>query len=126
MKLDITIFEKEIIPKLNEGQKDENDEYQFDYDNMELSYLVELVKNNPEELILHWGINKENKPQWAAPDHADYTINTASKPFDKMAVQNPFSTDDNLNFEIKASAKNKITGFSFVFHNPTNVRFSKI
>jgi len=88
---------------------------------MELSYIFELSKNNTDDLILHWGINIGNVKTWVAPDPENCNISTVTKPFDKMAVQNPFSKDNDLDIEIKSNSKNKISGMSFVFNNLTNV-----
>lgn len=90
---------------------------------MELSYSVNLSKSNSEELILHWGLNINNKGDWIVPNPSFYSSNTASKPFDAMAAQNLFSSSTNdLKFQINSTSKNNITGMSFVFYDPITVK----
>ena len=89
---------------------------------MELLYVITFTKNNTTELFLHWGINVANLAQWKSPDHFQCTVNTEMVPFNKMACQNLFSENSDIKIELKINLKNNITGLSFVFHDPINVR----
>jgi hypothetical protein len=80
-----------------------------------------LKKSNKDNLLLHWGINLSDKSDWIAPDEKNCVTNTEWKKFDNKAVQNLFDEENNLELEIKSNKENKITGFTFVFNNTSNV-----
>lgn len=102
----------------NEENLDESD---YDYDNMEIIYSIELSKTSNEELVLHWGLNLDNKDEWIAVDPNLYSSNTSSKILNTFAMQNSFSSENNLKIEIKCNRKENITGISFVLNDPIEV-----
>jgi len=89
----------------------------------ERTFKIKFFTSFDKDLILHWGIGRDNPHEWSSPDKTIWPANSNGFDPSNSAVQTKFVPDkkekDYKSINMKVPADNlKIKGMSFVFFIP--------